>query len=88
MRTTVRLESELLERLKARARAENISLTRMVNRAIRAGLEVDAAARRPQRRYRERVQAMGTPRLSLDKALALAAALEDEEVVRELAARS
>jgi hypothetical protein len=30
---------------------------------------------------------MGAPRLALDKALALAAALEDEEVVREMTAR-
>jgi hypothetical protein len=30
---------------------------------------------------------MGAPRLPLDKALAAAAALEDDEVVRELAAR-
>jgi hypothetical protein len=30
---------------------------------------------------------MGAPRLALDKALALAATLEDEEIVRELTVR-
>ncbi len=30
---------------------------------------------------------MGVPRVALDKALALAAALEDEEIVRELTVR-
>ena len=31
---------------------------------------------------------MGAPRLALDKALALAAVLEDDEIARELATRS
>jgi hypothetical protein len=84
MRTTVRLDDELLERLKAQARTERVSLTRLLNRTLKAGLEAGGTRRRVQRPYRERVQAMGTPRLALDKALAMAAALEDEEVVREL----
>jgi len=88
MRTTVRLDDVLLERLRARARLEKVSLTRMINRALKAGLDAARPRTRPQRAYRERVQAMGTPRLALDKALALAAALEDEEVVRELATRT
>jgi len=86
MRTTVRLDDELLERLKARARAEKVSLTRMINRALKAGLDASNPRRRPTV-YREQVHAMGTPRIALDKALAMAAALEDEEVARELATR-
>jgi len=88
MRTTVRLDDVLLERLRAQARLEKVSLTRMINRALKAGLEAGRPRTRPPRAYRERVQAMGTPRLALDKALAMAAALEDEEVVRELATRT
>lgn len=87
MRTTVRLDDGLLEQLKAQARLEQVSLTRMINRALKAGLEAGRARTRPQRVYRERAHPMGTPRLALDKALAMAAALEDEEVVRELATR-
>ena len=87
MRTTVRLDDALLERLKAQARAEKVSLTRMLNRALKAGLDAGGARKRPRRPYRERVHAMGAPRVALDKALAMAAALEDEEVVRELATR-
>ena len=85
MRTTLRVDDELFERLKAQARKENVSLARLVNRTLRAGLR----AARPGRRapYRERARAMGTPRVALDKALALAASLEDAEIVRELALR-
>ncbi len=43
--------------------------------------------RRPRRRYREQTQAMGAPSVRLDKALALAAALEDEEIVRKMKLR-
>jgi uncharacterized Ntn-hydrolase superfamily protein len=87
MRTTVRVDDELLERLKAQARREKVSLTRLLNRALKAGLQAGGARRRKQPAYRERVHAMGAPRLALDKALALAAAQEDEEIVRELALR-
>lgn len=87
MRTTVRLDDELLERLKAEARKEKVSLARMLNRALKAGLDAGGARRRKQPVYRERVHAMGIPRVSIDKALALAAAMEDEEIVRELTLR-
>jgi hypothetical protein len=87
MRTTVRIDDELLERLKEQARKENVSLARLVNRTLRAGLRAPAArgARKP--RYRERVYAMGAAAVNLDKALAVASALEDEEVLRELSLR-
>lgn len=87
MRTTVRIDDELLERLRAQARRDNVSLTRLFNRTLRAGL-LAAQGRRPERkRYRERPVAMGKPRIGLDKALAAAAALEDAEIARELALR-
>ena len=87
MRTTVRVDDEVLEQLKAQARRENLSLTRLLNRTLRAGMQ--AARKRPAKRppYRERVCAMGVPRVDLDKALAVAATLEDEEIVRKLAQR-
>jgi len=87
VRTTVRVDDELLEQLKAQARRENVSLTRLLNRTLRAGMQ--AARARPRKRvsYRERVYAMGAPRIGLEKAMAAAAALEDEEIVRKLAQR-
>lgn len=87
MRTTVRVDDELLERLKAQAQEEKVSLTRLINRTLKVGLE--AGGRRPAKReiYREQTHALGAPRIALDKALALAATLEDEEIARELALR-
>lgn len=73
-----------MEQLKVRANQEGISITRMLNRTLRAGLDASDRHRRRKAPYLERTHAMGIPRVSLDKALALAAALEDEEHVGEL----
>ena len=86
MRTTIRIEDELLERLKEQALKENVSLTKLVNRALRAGMQRSRAPRR-RSQYRETTHSMGTPRFDLDKALAVAADLEDEEVIRKVALR-
>ena len=75
MRTTVRVDDELLEQLKAQARAEKTSLTRLLDRTLRAGLKSGGARRPAPRAYREQVHDLGAPRLALDKAIALAAAL-------------
>jgi hypothetical protein len=87
MRTTIRLDNELLARLKTQARRENVSLTGLVNRTLRAGMQAARGqqARRPK--FREQAVSMGVPRVALDKALSLAASLEDEEISRELALR-
>ena len=84
MRTTVRLEDELLEELKARARRDNVSITRLLNRVVRLGLQAGEVRPTPRRPFREKPVSMGQPRVPLDKALALASSLEDEEIVREL----
>ena len=87
MRTTVRIDDELLQRLREQARQENISLTRLLDRALRAGMQASGKPGRPRRRHREQTHAMGAPRMKLDKALALAAALEDEETARKMLLR-
>jgi hypothetical protein len=87
MRTTIRVDDDLIERLKEQARKEKLSLTRLINRTLKAGLQAGRAGRPKRPLYRERPRALGAPRISLDKALALAAALEDEEVARELGLR-
>lgn len=88
MRTTVRIDDDLLRELRERAHRERTSLTVLVNRVIRCGLERSLQGRAGgSRRYREEVFAMGMPRVALDKALALAAALEDGEVVEKMARR-
>jgi hypothetical protein len=87
MRTTIRIDDELLLRLKEEARRQNISLTRLLDRTLRAGMQAPRDPRRSRRRYREQTHAMGTPSVALDKALALAAALEDKEIVRKMMLR-
>ena len=84
MRSTVRIDGDLMIALKARAHAESVSLTRILNRTLRAGLARPKPDGRP---FRQKTVAMGRPTADLDKALALAARLEDEEAVRKLSLR-
>jgi hypothetical protein len=87
MRTTVRIDDELIEELRRQAREENLSTTLVLNRVIRAGLKALDKPRRPRRRARQVTYAMGEASFNVDKALSLAAALEDEETTRKLALR-
>lgn len=87
MRTTISIEDELLERLKEQALRENVSLTKLVNKTLRAGMQRPRPPARRRAPYREKTYSMGPPRLDLDKALAFAAGLEDDEVVRKMTLR-
>jgi hypothetical protein len=77
MRTTLRIDDDLLRELKRRAASESLSLSKLLNCVLRQGL-----ASKPIKRvrYREKVFSMGPPLINLDKALALAAAEEDEHI--------
>lgn len=60
---------------------EGLSFKAAVNRAVRAGL-----APRQRRRFRQATVPMGfRPEIPYDKALQVAAALEDQELLRKLA---
>ena len=87
MRTTIRIEDDLLAELREEARGEGTSLTRFVNRVLRAGIRAVRQGGRRRRRHREKTHSMGEPRVNLDKALALAALLEDEETLRKMGLR-
>ena len=87
MRTTIRIDDELLGKLKEEARKQNLSLTRVLDRTLRAGMRASRGPRRPPRRYREHTYSMGVPTVALDKALSLAAALEDKEIIRKMMLR-
>lgn len=87
MRSTVRIDDDLMLELKQRARDESVSLTRMLNRTLRAGLFRALQRGEGATPFRQQSVAMGVPRLDVDKALALAARLEDEEVARKLSLR-
>jgi hypothetical protein len=81
----VTLDPDVAAKLKALARQRGISFKQALNQAVRAGL---VAGRGPGRKFRQLTQRMGLrPGVSIDKALQLAAALEDDEIVRKLQVR-
>lgn len=86
MRTTVDLERSLLERLRREALRRRVPFKHLLNKLLREGLEARPAG---PAAYRCPTFAMGTPEPAVDltKALALAAALEDDEIARELQLR-
>jgi len=87
MRTTIRIDDELLLKLKEEARKQKISLTGLLDRTLRAGMQASRGPRRRRPRDREQTHAMGAPSVTLEKALALAAMLEDKEIVRKMMLR-
>lgn len=87
MRTTVRIDDDLLRTLKEQAHQQGVSLATLVNRALRRGVEALRQTGKPERPFREKTFSMGEPKVDLSKALALAAAMEDDETREELARR-
>ncbi len=87
MRTTVRIDDDLMRELNEQAHEEGVPFTKVVNRALREGMIALREARKPARPYREKVFRMGPPKVDLTKALVLAALLEDAEVREKLARR-
>lgn len=84
MRTTVDIDPYLLQRLRDAAHEQGLPLKAMLNQALRRGLDPSRPEAAP---YVCPTFSMGRPLRPLDKALALADALEDEEVTRRLAHR-
>jgi hypothetical protein len=85
MRTTVDIDPHLLKRLRQAAHEQGVSLKEVLHRALQRGLETPRAA--PRLSYRCPTFSMGAPPGPLDRALALADALEAEEVAREMTLR-
>lgn len=85
MRTTVTLDPDVEALLRKAMRERGWSFKVALNLAVRAGLSTGSPAARG---FRQKTYAMGFhPELGWDKALALAAALEDEEIARKLSLR-
>ena len=85
MRTTVTLDPDAEQIIRRNMRERGVSFKQAVNDAIRNSGGDPAARRKP---FRTRTASLGTSRVSLDRALQLAATLEDDELVRKLRAGS
>ena len=84
MRTTVTLDSDVAAALQRAARERGVSFKAVLNDAVRRGLSTETVRRASRTPSRD----MGLrPGFDIDKALTLAAADEDAEIVRKLALR-
>ncbi|HEX3392093.1 MAG TPA: hypothetical protein VHS55_05995 [Solirubrobacteraceae bacterium] len=85
MRTTVTLDQDVASKLRQVARERGVSFKAALNEALRTGLRGGSQA---ARRYRMPVRDMGVRKgIDLDRALTLAAELEDVEILRKLELR-
>ncbi|HYN31180.1 MAG TPA: hypothetical protein VES40_01030 [Ilumatobacteraceae bacterium] len=80
MRTTITLEPDVVDLLQRSTREHGLSFKQAVNAAIRQGLAESA----PTTRYVVPVRDLGHPTVPLTKALALAAELENDEIIRKM----
>ena len=86
MRTTVTLDPDVAALVKRAMEERGISFKAALNDAVRAGARPDPRSR--PKRTPTRTHRMGfEPALPWDKALRMAAEMEDEELARRLAAR-
>jgi hypothetical protein len=82
MRTTVTLEPDVEAKLHARMRERGLSFKAALNDALRAGL---GATRSGRRRFTVEPVTMGIRAdVNIEKALSLAAEMEDAEILRKL----
>jgi hypothetical protein len=88
MRTTIELDDSVVRELRVMAQRRGVSFKAVVNEALRKSLQ-GASGAASGLKYECPVFQLGMPSaaVNLDKALALAAALEDEETCRELEMR-
>jgi hypothetical protein len=77
VRTTVTLDPDTAALIRRRMRERGISFKQALNEAIRAGVGDNREAP-----FRTATAALGVPVVNLDRALQLAAELEDDELVR------
>jgi hypothetical protein len=85
MRTTVTLDDDVAAKLRQVTRQKGISFKEALNASVRRGLEAGGSAPQP---YRVKPRSLrAKPGLNLDRALDIAARMEDEETLRKLALR-
>ena len=83
MRTTLTLDDDLSKRLRDAAHREHRSFKAVCNDAVRAGLDKKPVGKR--KKFTFPTYNMGEPTIDLTKALAIAAEMEDQEILRKMA---
>lgn len=83
MRTTVTLDADTEQLIRQRMRERKVSFKQALNDALREGL-----TGRPAAPFRTETAEMGRPLISLDRALQIAAELEDDALVARYRAGS
>ena len=84
VKTTLALSDDILRDLRVLAQSRGVSLTNLTNTVLRAGLAAVNDSSRRSPRYVEEVVDLGVPAVDLDRALLIAASLEDEQTLRKL----
>lgn len=82
MRTTVTLDPDTEQLIRRRMRERGLTFKEAINDAIRS------ASPAPRADFVTETAAMGESRVNLDRALQLAADLEDDELIRRMRAGS
>ena len=86
MRTTVTLDEDVDSMLRSFAQERGVSFKEALNEAVRSGIGGARSTRR--RPFRQKTFRMGfRPEFRWDKAVAMAEAMEDEELMRKLELR-
>jgi hypothetical protein len=88
MRTTVTLDPDVERLIRTAMRERGISFKQALNQAARAGLQGGSGSARPKRKFVQEAFHMGAPKnFRWEKILALADAMEDEEIIRKMTLR-
>jgi hypothetical protein len=83
VRTTVTLDADTEQLIRRRMREQKVSFKQALNDAIR-----DGCAGRPPDRFETPSRSLGAPTVNLDRALQIAAELEDDALVARMRAGS
>lgn len=81
MRTTLRLDDDLLIELKKRASKEGLTLSEIVNLSLRQSLSTPG---RGPRVFKQQTRNLGRPSFDVTRANAVAGALDDDDALRKL----
>jgi hypothetical protein len=82
VRTTVTLDPEVEQIIRARMKAKGVSFKRALNDSVRESLHGDGES--APYRFETRVHSMGKPLIDLTKALQIAGELEDAEIIAKM----